>query len=111
MLTGMIIGLLASVFLRPTCWGPLIGVFVASYLGNVSSPKEGATIGAIVLVPIGIYAAWQYSTQTIAENLTELIGNIVGLVLGILLGSGIGAVYGLIIGKLFQLTKNNKIIF
>ena len=110
-LAGMIVGLLVSIFLRPTCWGPLIGVFVAAYLAKVSSPKEGAIIGAIVLVPIGIYALLQIPVEAIAGTTVGKLGNLVGLVLGILLVSCVGALYGLIIGKLFQVTKNKGVIF
>lgn len=110
-LAGMIVGLLVSVFLKPTCWGPLVGVFVAAYSAKVSSPKEGAIIGAIVLIPIGIYTFLQLPAELWAKNTSGILGNIVGLVLGLLLVSGIGALYGSIIGKLFQITKDKKILF
>lgn len=110
-LAGIIVGLLISIFLKPTCWGPLIGVFVAAYLAKVSSPKEGAIIGAIVSLPIGIYALLQIPSQAIAKTTLGLLGNIAGLVLGLLFVSGIGALYGLIIGKLFQFTKTKGVFF
>ena len=108
---GIIVGLLISIFFKPTCLGPLVGVFVGAYLAKVSSPKEGAIIGAIVLLPIGIYTYLQIPSEAIAKTTVGILGNIVGLVLGLLLVSGIGALYGLIIGKLFQITKKEKILF
>ena len=96
----------------PTCWGPLIGVFVAAYLARVSTPKEGAKIGAIVVLPIIIaYFALQFPVQNIAGDNSEKLGNLLGLFLGLLLAAGVGALYGLIIGKLFQLTRDKGILF
>jgi len=110
-LAGIIVGLLVSIFLKPTCWGPAVGVFFAAYLAKVSSPKEGAIIGTIVLLPIGIYAFLQIPAEAIAKTTIGIFGNIIGLIAGLLLAAGIGALYGLIIGKLFQITKEKKILF
>src|SRR5215207_3290414 len=107
----MIVGLLVSVFLRPTCWGPLVGVFVAAYFAKVSSPKEGAIIGAIVLIPIGMYGVLQFPADETTNDTASTIGTIVGMLLGLVLLSGIGALYGMIIGKLFQMKKDKTIIF
>ncbi len=109
-LAGMIIGLLVSIFLRPTCWGPIVGVFIAAYLNKVSSPKEGAIVGAIVLTPIGIYATFQALIQTDVQDDTGILATILIFILANVLVPGIGALYGLIIGKLFQLTKDKKLI-
>jgi hypothetical protein len=109
-LTGIIVGALVSTFIRPTCWGPLIAVLAATYVANVSTPKEGARIGAIVLLPIGVYWYLQMPSLFTATNSTGMLGNLLGLVLGLLLISGVGALYGLILGKLLQLRKNKGII-
>ena len=110
-LAGMIVGLLVFIFLRPTCWGPLVGVFVAAYFAKVSSPKEGAIIGAIVLIPIGMYGILQIPADETTNDTASTIGTIVGMLLGLGLLSGIGALYGMIIGKLFQMKKDKTIIF
>ena len=110
-LTGMIIGLLISILVRPICLAPIIGVFVAASLANTSSPKEGAIIGAIVLVPIDIYAVIQVTSQGIADDPVGKFGNLLGICLSLVLFCGIGALYGSILGKLFQLIKNKILIF
>jgi hypothetical protein len=111
LLAGIIVALLIAIFLRPACWGPLVGIIVSAYLAKVSSPREGAIVGAIIAIAIDIYAVLQFPVQAIAKTNIGLLGNFVGLVLSLLLASGVGALYGLIIGKLFQFMKNNKIIF
>jgi hypothetical protein len=110
-LVGIIIGVLVSMFLRPTCLAPLIAVFVAVYAAKVSTPKEGAKIGAIVLLPIGIYWYLQLPALIIAKDSVGKLGNLVGVLLGLLFISGVGALYGLMLGKLFQITKSKGILF
>ena|SRR5215211_2589514 len=110
-LVGIIVGVLVSVFLRPTCLGPLIAAFVATFLAKVSTPKEGAKIGAIVLLPIGIYWYLQLPALIIAKDTVGKLGNLSGLLVGLLFLSGVGALYGLLLGKLFQMTKNHGILF
>jgi hypothetical protein len=111
-LVGIIVGLLVFIFLRPACWGPLIGGFVTVVFAKVSSPKQGALVGTIVLAPIGLYSCLQTAlTHQFADDPVKLFANILGLVLAFLLFCGVGALYGLILGKLFQLTKKNKIVF
>ena len=109
-LAGMFVGLLVSIFLKPTCWGAVTGVFVAAYMAKVSSPKEGAIVGAIVLVPIAIYGTIQAAFQTNVVDEMGIFTTILVFLLVVVLISGIGALYGLVIGKLFQLTKNKKLI-
>jgi len=110
-LAGIIVGLLVSIFLKPMCWGAIVGVFAAAYLAKVSSPKDGAIVGAIVLVPISIYT---FSLGIAQSSVTEKMG-ITGIflvfILGVISESGIGALFGLIIGKLFQITKDKRLFF
>jgi hypothetical protein len=110
-LAGIIVGLLASIFLKPMCWGAIAGVFVAAYLAKVSSPKDGAVVGAIVLMPISIYT---FSLGIVQSSMTEKMG-ITGIflvfILGVVSESGIGALLGLIIGKLFQTIKDKGLFF
>ena len=110
-LAGMIVGLLVSIFLKPTCWGAVTGVFVGAYLAKVSSPKEGALVGAIVLVPIAVYGMIQPAFQTNVIDEIGMFATILVFLLVVVLISGIGALYGLVIGKLFQVTKDKKLIF
>ena len=110
-LAGAIVGLLVYTFLRPTCWGPIVGVFVATYLAKVSSAKEGAKIGALVLLPIGFYWYLQLPALIIAKDTVGKLANLLGVLVGLLLISGVGALYGLVLGKLFQITKDKGILF
>ena len=110
-LGGVIVGLLVYTFLRPTCWGPIVGVFLAAYLAKVSSAKEGALIGALVLAPMGIYSSLQTLLQTTANPDRSILVIPFAIILVVVLASGLGALYGSVIGKLFQLTKDKGILF
>jgi hypothetical protein len=107
----MIVGLLVSILIRPTCWGAITGIFIAAYLAKASSPKEGAIVGAMAVVPIGIYGSVQAALQTDVMDEVGILLTILVFLLLIVCISGIGAFYGLIIGKVFQITKDKKLIF
>ena len=109
-LVGMIVGLLFTIFVTPTCWGLILGVFATANLANASSPRDGALVGWVVSIPVGIYATILAAIQMRAlENLGSLV-LIPFFLLAIVLISGLGALYGLIIGKLFQITKGKKLM-
>lgn len=114
LLAGMIAGLLFTVFVPPACWGMVLGVFVAAYFARVSSPEDGAVVGAIALIPVGIYLSFQGVIQAkFLENigmLATLPIFFIILVIAIVLISVIGALFGLVIGKLFQITKDKNLI-
>jgi len=110
-LAGVSVGLLVSTFLKSVCWGPLIGVFLAAYLAKVPTPKEGAKIGAVVLVPFQmVYAALHYPAESIAKDTAGKLGNLLGVLLAVAFMAAVGALYGFIIGKLFQLAKDKGIL-
>ncbi len=54
-LVGMLVGLAITIYLQPACVGAVISVIVSAYLAKAASPKDGAIVGAITLVPIGTY--------------------------------------------------------
>ena len=107
-LVGAIIGALISVFTNSGGWATIISVTLAAYLAKVSSPKEGAIVGSITIIPIGIYAIALANIQTKALETRGILATIPFLLLGFLIIIGIGALFGLIIGKIFQLTKSRK---
>lgn len=111
MLSGIVVGVLASIFLKPMCWGVIAGVVVAAYFSKVSSPKDGAIVGAIVLVPISMYVFTLAAIQSNASEKLGTLGSILVFFFMIIFSSGIGALFGLAIGKLFQATKGKGIIF
>ena len=97
MLIGMMVGLLLTIFIRPVDLGAVIAVFAAVYLAKVSSPKEGALVGGIVLIPTGIYVTIQVA---ILNKELEIFGLPVTILIGfitLLLMSGLGALIGLIV--------------
>ncbi len=112
---SILIGVLFCSFLylviQPPGWGPIIGVFVAASLANVSSPKEGAIIGAIVLAAIGGVAAIRGSFQTHIVDELGILGTVLVSFISAIFVAIIGAVYGLIIGKLFQFIKKKILLF
>ena len=77
----------------------------------MSSAKEGAKIGALVLLPIGFYWYLQLPALIIAKDTVGKLANLLGVLVGLLLISGVGALYGLVLGKLFQITKDKGILF
>jgi uncharacterized membrane protein len=107
-LSGMIAGLLMAIFFKPVCWGPLVGVLIGAYLAKVSSPQEGAIVGAIVVVPIGIYAFMQIPADASSKTTFDIIRNVLGLFLGLGLVAAAGALYGSIVGMLFQAIKKKS---
>ena len=109
-LAGVLISVLISFFLKTICWEPFISVFVAVYLAKVATPKEGALIGAIVFLPVGIVFALLQPAD-LAAGIAETFANFLVLFLTILIVSGVGAVYGLILGTLLKFTKKNRIMF
>ncbi|MGE5374763.1 MAG: hypothetical protein ACM3XO_06870 [Bacteroidota bacterium] len=107
-LLGVIAGLLMAIFLKPVCWGPLVGVLLGAYLAKASSPQEGAIVGAIVAVPIGIYAFLQIPADPSSKTTFDIIRNVLGLFLGLGLVAAAGALYGSIVGMLFQAIKKKR---
>ena len=110
LLVGMTVGVLASIFMTPTWWGPILGVFAGATLAEVTSPKDGAIVGAIALIPIGIYITIQTAIQINALQSLGILATIPFFCIAIMVLTFLGALYGLAIGKLFQITKDKKLM-
>jgi hypothetical protein len=110
LLVGMTAGLLLTIFIRPVDLGAVIAVFAAVYLARASSLKEGALLGAIVLIPAGIYVTIQVAVLNRELEIFGLPVTILVSFITVLLVSGLGALIGLIFGKIFQVTKDHKLI-
>ena len=110
LLVGMTVGVLASIFMTPTFWGPILGVFAAATLAEVTLPKDEAIIGAIALIPIGIYITIQTAIQINALQSLGILVTIPFFCIAVLVLTFLGALYGLVIGKLFQITKGKKLM-
>lgn len=107
MLIGVIVGLLFSILAQPMCWGMIAGVFVAAYFAKVSSPKDGAIVGAIIVMPISVYAS--FLSAVLSKN--GILGAVLVSFVMVILTTGVGSLVGFIIGKLFQVTRGKGIIF
>ena len=105
---GMVIAVLVTIFIRPSCLGIIIGVIVSIYLAKAESPKVGALIGAITVLPTGVYITFFVSTQTKAIHYLGLVKSIPFLLLDMIFLSGIGALYGLVIGLLLRKVKDKN---
>jgi hypothetical protein len=111
LLVGITAGLLITVFYGQIGWGAIIGAIAAARLANVSTPKEGAVVGAITILTIEIYATILAAIQTNGLNNHGLFATLTLFFISLLKITGIGALYGLVIGKLFQFTKDKILIF
>jgi len=109
--------MLMTLFLKPTCLGLLFGVIIASVVADVSSPKEGAVLGALIPIPLIIFTI---IPAIININQASKVGSIFLLILVDILGSiiafglvsAVGALIGLGIGKFLQSRKKgNSTIF
>ncbi len=107
-LVGMLGGLAITIYLQPACVGAVIGVIVSAYLAKVASPKDGAIVGAITLVPIGTYLGLWAILQVKAAQGIGLPGAIFNFLLTLILASAIGALYGLVIGLLLRIAKQRQ---
>ncbi|MGA7604807.1 MAG: hypothetical protein WCA79_02705 [Anaerolineales bacterium] len=97
-----------TILIQTSFWGALIGLIVAAYLANVSFPKEGAIVGAIIVIPDGVRHFVQAAIQLRYLDKHGLLATLLVFLVGAMLVSGIGAVNGLIIGKLFQTGKKKN---
>ncbi|MGE5071891.1 MAG: hypothetical protein ACM3MF_00545 [Anaerolineae bacterium] len=107
-LAGIFIGLLEVLFVAPSAWAYLAGIMAAATLASVSCPREGAVVGTIVMLPVGLASILlQPQVQALEPSASTLV--ILGLAstLGIVVFGAIGALSGLGIGKLLQITKEH----
>jgi len=109
-LAGALIGIALILFVRLVCWGQILGVAVAAYLANVSSPREGAVVGAIVLVPVamvGVFPTIAHQTELDELSIPLFL---LSIFFASLFAGAVGAVYGLVLGKLFEKRKKGESI-
>ena len=106
LLTGAFTGIVLVIFLRPACWAVFFGVFIACYLARASTLKDGAIVGAIVMIPIGISPTVVTIMQSGMPEDVNFLTSMSSVLLGIALTSGIGAVAGLVIGKILEISKD-----
>ncbi len=105
-LGGMVAAILFSLG-RLTCWAPVLAVFVGAVLADVSGPKQGAVVGAVVVLPIGALALIQ-SSEYRAMFGHEPVLVLLTTVLGAIVIMALGALYGCLVGLLFRATKGKK---
>ena len=105
-LVGIILNLGFIFFVQIACWGSLISVIVTAYLAGVTTPKDGALIGAIIFAPSSIVIIVQTILRANAVNEIGFPLTIVAAAIGLLFGMGLGGLFGLVVGKLYELVKD-----
>jgi hypothetical protein len=110
-LAGMVVGTLMTAFIRPTCWGWVLGIILACYLGKVSLPKEGAIVGYLVMIPIMMYGMYYTAVEQRALESHGALRTVIFSTIAVLLVSTLGALFGLVVGKMFQIAKSHQVIF
>jgi hypothetical protein len=109
-LAGIVAGILVGVFIYPGFWGILVGVVLSVSLANVTSRSEGTLVGAITLLPIGVFLSTRYSLQTGLLDQYSLVWKIVLYLFEIIFFGGLGALMGLLFRWLLKFTRQNNLI-
>jgi hypothetical protein len=109
-LAGIVAGILVGVFSYPGCWGILVGVVLSVSLANVTSRSEGTLVGAITLLPIGVFLSTRYSLQTGLLDQYSLVWKIVLYLFEIIFFGGLGALMGLLFRWLLKFTRQKNLI-
>jgi hypothetical protein len=107
-LVDIVIGVLVTIFIRPSCWGPIVGVILSVFLANLESLKSSAIVGAITMIPIGICGSLLTNQQTkFLEHISPWL-IIPIFIFAVALDAGIGSLYGLVIGFLMKKVKERN---
>jgi hypothetical protein len=109
-LAGIVAGILVGVFIYPGFWGILVGVVLSVSLANVTSRSEGTLVGAITLLPIGVFLSTRYSLQTGLLDQYSLVWKIVLYLFEIIFFGGLGALMGLLFRWLLKFTRQKNLI-
>ncbi len=112
-LSGVCVCLFLTSVARPTCFGFILGILVATSIAHVSSPKEGALLGSLVPVPAGILATWPALKEAIqkAQSPGGWILLILSEMIVILFFLGLGGILGYICGKVLASLSKKETIF
>jgi hypothetical protein len=105
---GIFIGLLETAFVAPNGWAFVAGIMAASTLASVSCPREGAIVGTIVMLPVGLATILlQPQVQALEPSASTLVILGAASTLGVVVFGAAGALSGLGIGKLLEITKEH----
>ena len=111
-IAGIFIGLLEAAFVAPSIWAFAAAIMAASKLASVSCPREGAVVGAIVMLPVGLATILlQPQVQALEPSASTLAILGAASTLGVVAFGIAGALSGLGIGKLLQITKEHVLLF
>jgi hypothetical protein len=111
---GILAGIAVTVttgFFRLTCLSVFLGVIVAAYVSQVSGPKQGAVVGAIVILPLGVLYLLQMQTEVIYGFAHFPATTILQLLLVPLLFAAVGALFGAIMGLIIRALKGKQLMF
>ena len=103
---GMVLSLLITILLPKTgCLGFMAGVLVSILLAKTGTPKKDTLLGAMTVIPAGLYIIYYTNLQTMTIQNLGLLRSLPGILLTVLLVLGLGALIGLILG--FVIRKTN----
>ncbi len=109
-LAGMVVTVVCGL-LRFSCWGVLLGVSAGAYVADISSPKQGAVMGALSMLPLGVVYLFQMQQQVVYDfNHFPLI-TIVQIIALPILFAALGALLGTLTGFGFRAAKRKQYMF
>lgn len=106
---GLAINLI-TVWLELNCWSATLGVIVSLYVGKIYGPKQGAAVGAIVLIPVTALFLWQMQARGLYDFTRFTFSTAVGMLGGFLFLAAVGALAGAIIGQGLRVLKARQLI-
>ncbi len=107
LLAGMALGLLITVLLpKAGCLGFMTGVLVSILLTKTGTPKKDILMGAITVIPAGLYVVCYTNLQTKSTENYGLLGSLPAILITALLILALAAMIGLVLG--FVIRKTNS---
>ncbi len=107
---GMAINLLMA-WLNVTCLTVVLGAIVALYIGKTYKPRQGAAVGALVLLPLAVLAEQVMQSEGIIDFTYFPLGSLLGLLVAFLTLAAVGAVTGMLVALAFRAWKNKRLAF
>ena len=99
---GMAISVAISIIFRPQCFGYLLSLLAACSIARVSTAKEGALLGGVLMLPPVIMVETPIIRQQMPSDLPSILLNLAITIGGLLFAFGVGWLVGLGVGKVFS---------
>ncbi len=101
---GMAINLVMA-WLNVTCLTVVLGAVVALSIGQNFNLRQGAAVGALVLLPLAVLAAQVMQSEGIIDFTYFPLGSVLGLLVAFLTLAAVGAITGMLIALAFRAVK------